>query len=796
MRNQQLSIKPILQQSILLEIERALQQAVIQHQAGSLLAAEDLYRAILQVDPNQADANHNLGVLLVQTNQTETALPYFLTALNADATKGQYWISYIDALIQAGQLAEARHLLALARQQGLEGEKVDALVLRLQCATQTAEPRHSANDMPVVAPSLSQKTKGKPKAKPATSRKKQPGAQEMNTLSVLFSKGRYAEAADLARKMTERFPLHPYGWKALGAALRQTGQNTDALAAMKKAAEFAPDDIESHNNLGITQQSMGYLDEAVVSYRRAIQIKPDDANTHCNLGITLRQLGRLDEAEASYRRALQINPSFAEAHNNLGNTLKDLGRFDAAEVCYRDALAIKPDYSEAHNNLGATLRELGKMDEAVACYRRAIQLNPAYAEAHSNLGFALRDLGQFDEALASCHRALKLKPDYADAHGNLGGILKELGQLDEAIASCRRALAIKPDLVIAHNNLGNALQTRGDSEAAIASYRQALTLKPNYTMARYNLGYAQLACGQLTEGWENHEFRTCIDRTRFTQLPYWAGENLTGKSILLWSEQGIGDDIIFASQFAEIIARADRCIIECAPKLVPLFTRSFPDAQVIAKSDPPHSATQTGIDYQCAAGSLAQWLRPTLASFPHQNKYLGPDPARVAYWRARLAELGPEPKIGFSWRSSLMTGERPLSCTTLDQWEPIFTTPGVHFINLQYDECSTELNEARQRFGVPLHAFTEIDMYNDLDETAALIRALDLVITAPTSIYAMTAGLGINTWVMTYGNAWLSHGTNYFPWFPTLRYFSRQWNQTWDETIELIAEQLKLHVWK
>jgi tetratricopeptide (TPR) repeat protein len=781
-----------LQQNLLLEIERALQQAMIQHQEGQLQGAEDLYRAILQVDPNQADANHNLGVLLVQTNQPAASLPYFLTALNADSAKGQYWISYIDALIQAGQLADARQILTLATQQGLESKEVDVLALRLEGEKQTAVT--SAIDIPVVIPDASQKTKGKPKAKPATNRKKHPGNQEMNTLSVLFSKGRYAEAADLARKMTERYPLHPYGWKALGAGYRQTGQNADALIAMKKAAELAPDDIESHNNLGNLLRESGFFAEALTSFRRVIEINSDNTDAHCNLGVTLRQLGHLNEAEASYRRALQINPLFAEAHNNLGNTLKDLGRLHEAEACYRQALKIKPDYANAHNNLGATLRELGKMDEAVACYRRALQLNPAYAEAHSNLGFALRDLGQFDEALANCQRALELKPDYADAHSNMGGILKELGQLDEAIASCRMALKIKPDLTEAHNNLGNALQIRGDSEAAIASYRQALTFKPDYTMARYNLGFAQLACGHLTEGWANHEFRTCIDRQKYFHQPYWAGENLQGKTILIRDEQGIGDEIMFASLFSEIIVQAGRCVIECTEKLVPLFTRSFPGAQVVTKTEPPHPATHYGIDYQCAAGSLALWLRPTLASFPQQNSFLKSDPARVAYWKTRLAKLGPGPKIGFCWRSSLTTGERPLHYTMLDQWGPIFTTQGVHFINLQYDECSAELEETRQRFGIPLHNFPEVDMYNDLDETAALIQAMDLVITAPTAVSSISAALAINTWVMNYGVTWETHGTDQNLWFPSMHYFSRRWNQGRDEIIEHISGQLKSHI--
>jgi hypothetical protein len=212
---------------------------------------------------------------------------------------------------------------------------------------------------------------------------------------------------------------------------------------------------------------------------------------------------------------------------------------------------------------------------------------------------------------------------------------------------------------------------------------------------------------------------------------------------------------------------------------------------VVAKTIPPHPATQTIADYQCPAGSLAQWLRPNLKSFPATNSYLKADPARVTYWKARLDELGPEPKIGFCWRSSLKTGERNLYYTKLNQWGPILTVPDAHFINLQYDECSTELSEAQQLFGTRLHMFSEVDMYNDLDETAALIKALDLVISAPTSVYTIASSLGVNTWMMTYSMPWFMHNTRYCPWYPTLRVFIRQWNQSWEEVIEYTAQQLQ-----
>ena len=789
--SQKITSDASLQQTIRQEIDNALSQAIVQHQSGNLQLTEQLYRAILQLDPNHPDANHNLGILEVQKNQPAIALSYLLTALDAEPTKAPYWISYIDALILSGQTEDAKQILTLARQQGLEGEKVDALMQRLDANPKEIESTDATIDQSVATPEVSQKTKLK--TKPDTNKKKQPGSKEVNALSELFAKGRYSEAAHLAQQMTERFPYSSMGWKALGATYKKMGRNADAMIAMQKAVELVPDDIESLSNLANTLRESGFPEEAVHFFQRVIQINPDDANAYCNLGVTLRQMRRMDEAETNYRRALQIKPLFAEAHNNLGNTLKDMGRLHEAEACYQQALKIKPDYAEAHNNLGATLRELGQTEEAVSCYRRAIQLNPAYAEAHSNLGFALRDLDQFDEALTSCRRALELKPDYADAYANQGGILKELGRIDDAIASCRKAIEINLYLTEAHNNLGNALQANGDCEAAIASFHQTLSLNPDYIKARYNLGYAQLACGQFAEGWKNHEFRTNIDKMRFPTLPFWAGENLAGKSILIWGEQGIGDEIMFASLFSEVIAQAARCTIECAPKLVPLFIRSFPGAHIVPSSNPPHTSTQLGFDYQCAAGSLAQWLRPSIESFPQQNKFLMTDPALVAYWKQRLSELGPEPKIGFCWRSNLTIGERPLHYTELKQWGPIFTTQRMHFINLQYDECSAELDEARQQFAIPLHAFTEVDMYNDLGNTAALIQALDLVISTSTSVYAISAALGVNTWVMNYGTPWDNHGIDHTPWFPSARFFNRRWNQSWTETIETVAQQLKVH---
>ncbi|OHC68094.1 MAG: hypothetical protein A2045_10215 [Rhodocyclales bacterium GWA2_65_20] len=231
----------------------------------------------------------------------------------------------------------------------------------------------------------------------------------MNTLLALFAEGRYAEVESLALALTEHFPLHGFGWKALGVALKQMGRIADALTPMQKAAALSPSDAEAHSNLGNALMDLGRLDEAEASCRRALQIKPDYAEAHSNLGNTLRELGRLDAAEASCRRALQIKPDFAEAYNNLGATLQELSRLDEAVASYRQAIQIKPDFAEAYNNLGATLQQLSGPDEAEASCRRALQIKPDYAEALTNLAVLLNAQGKSIVALRTINQSLQIK---------------------------------------------------------------------------------------------------------------------------------------------------------------------------------------------------------------------------------------------------------------------------------------------------------------------------------------------------------------------------------------------------
>jgi tetratricopeptide (TPR) repeat protein len=341
-----------------LTIEQALQQGVAAHKEGKLEDAERLYRAILQSQPTHPDANHNLGVLAVSVNKADVALPLFKTALEANPKVEQFWLSYIDALVKANKLKDAKQAIKKAKKKGFDAKKLQALLSQLKEVADT----------------------------------KAPSQELLNSLLGHFQTGRYGDAEKLAISITQEFPKHHFGWKVLGAVLKETGRVIDSLTAMQKSVQLAPQDAEAHSNLGNTLQELGRLEEAEASCIQAIALKPDYAEAHSNLGNTLKELGRLDEAEASLQQAIALKPDFAEAHSNLGIMLKDLGRLDEAEASYTQAIALKPDYAEAHSNLGNTLDELGRLDEAIDAYMQALKINPDFTDAYSNMGIVLTNI--------------------------------------------------------------------------------------------------------------------------------------------------------------------------------------------------------------------------------------------------------------------------------------------------------------------------------------------------------------------------------------------------------------------
>jgi tetratricopeptide (TPR) repeat protein len=242
----------------------------------------------------------------------------------------------------------------------------------------------------------------------------------------LFNTGELVVFEQKANEAIQRWPNHPFGWKALSNIFLMQGRQEDALVPLSKGIQLVPDDAQAHHNLASALLGLRRLGEAEASYRQALALKPDYVQAHNNLGITLLEIGRFDEAVASYRQALSHKPDFAEAHNNLGNALKELRRLGEAEASYRQALSHKPNFAEAHSNLGNLLLELGRQGEAETCFQQALELKPDYAQAHTGLGDVLLRIGRLNDAIASYRKGIEFDSLDVKAHD---GLNKALGRM-------------------------------------------------------------------------------------------------------------------------------------------------------------------------------------------------------------------------------------------------------------------------------------------------------------------------------------------------------------------------------
>ncbi len=576
--------------------------------------------------------------------------------------------------------------------------------------------------------------------------------------------GRFAEAADLIGQAVAANRAVPDYHANLAFAFQALGRSAEAEAAARAALRLRPLFAEAANTLGNALNAQGHFAAAAAAYGDALRARPDYAEAQGNLGAVLRTLERSGEAETLLRQALAGNPHLVEARAALGLALLDLGRVAEGEEALRAALVQRPDHGKALLTLAGAVQRRGR--DAIPFYTRFAAVEPAEAEAWNGHGLALQSADRIDEAAAAFARAVRLAPAMTEALTNLGNARRLQGRSGEAALLHRRALDFRPDYAAAHANLGLALQDQGDGPAAENSFTRALEFDPGESVARFNRAILRLRQGRLADGWADYADRFAagrLGRPRSFAIPEWTGADPTGRRLLLWAEQGLGDELMFGSILPDVIHHAGAVVIECDARLVPLFQRSFPTTTVRTPTVDPRDA-----DCHAPFGSLPGLRRRRLSDFPAGAGWLRPDPERAALWRARLAALGPGLTVGIAWTSRRVTSARRAAYTTLDQWEPLFRVPGLRLVSLQYDGRAEEIAEAERRFGVRIHRWDDLDQTNDLESTAALVAGLDLAVTVASSPGELAGALGIPVWRLGRPD-WTQLGTGVRPWFPSMR---------------------------
>ncbi|WP_176079562.1 tetratricopeptide repeat protein [Paraburkholderia tropica] len=624
-------------------------------------------------------------------------------------------------------------------------------------------------------------------------------------------------------RCSEAAPDFAEGYRGLGATLAQLGQLAEAEAAYERLTELRPDDIDAHHHRGLVLQRLGRYASAEASQRAALALEPRHVGARYHLGAVLHDQRRLDEAEAAYREALAADPQCAMASNSLGNLLCERGRFDKAEEAYRQALLAQPQFPEALNNLAALFKARGRLPEAELACRLALQMRPDFADALNNLGCVLAALKRLPEAENAFRQTLALRPDFADAHYNLGCVLHTtervaeaesayrealrlapnrveaannlgctllaLGRLHDALAAFHHALTLRADMAETHFNIGSIMKELGELDHAESAYRRALVLRPDYGDAMFRLATLLISVGRFEEGFLLYECRYGMPgfAPHATQsmlpCPRWQGEPLTGKTLLVWQEDGLGDMLQFGRYLHALKARGTaRVAFACVAPLHRLFAE-VEGVDVVLSHE---AALARANEFDCWISPLSAPLRlgTTLDTIPPPLR-IAQCPSRVEHWRARLADLGTGHRIGLVWKGNPKHhNDAHRSLPMLNALAPLWGLLGVKFVSLQKGAGEDEALSLPACFPIlPLGA--DLD---DFTDTAALISQLDLVICVDTSTAHLAASLGKPCWVLlpSYDVDWRwMHGRDDSPWYPeTVRLFRRGREEPWPAVVE------------
>jgi len=576
-----------------------------------------------------------------------------------------------------------------------------------------------------------------------------------------------------------------------GATALSAGRYPDALAAAEDVLRESPNAPDALALAADALFELGRHGEAASRARAALRFGVQGVGAHMTLARALSQTGQNEEAVLAMRQGEDRDPLRADFWNEFGLLHLKLGNPDMARPRFRRAAALDPKLPSPWINLAILEQGRAAPAAAVPYLRRAIECNAEDGLAWSNLGLALRDCDRLAEAEQALRRAVALRPRHAQTRVNLATVLLDAGRASEAADVLREALAIDPGLISAHVASASAALQHADEDRALECYREAVRLAPDDSLVLSGLGELELRRRDFAHGWDHYEHRFGPGGARRFPYPQWDGGPLREGALLVHSEQGIGDMMLFASCFNEL-RHLQGVVLEAPERLVGLFRRSFPWAMVMpyAGDELPRWLDEVPrIAATISAGSLMRLFRRDASAFPAHAGYLVPDPARVERWRRRLADLGPGPKIGVSWRGGFVRTGQHTRSIELSAWAPLVTLRGAHFVSLQYTrDAAAEVAAFNRTHGTSIVHWP--DSIDDYEETAALAASLDMLVTVCTAAAHLGGALGKATWILAPATAswrYLGSGAD-LPWYPSARVFRQVRGESWERVIDEVAD--------
>ena len=521
-----------------------------------------------------------------------------------------------------------------------------------------------------------------------------------------------------------------------------------------------------------------------------------DADQLLNEAIAQHQAGRLQKAQSLYDTVIALEPKNATAWINLGATRRALGHIKEAVFASRRAVEIVPDQAGAWFNLGNALTEQGEWQGASDAFNKAVQLEPDLIEAYVNWGDALTRASNYDAALEIFRLGLTRSPNHPGLLSNTGNVLLNLHCITEALPFLVKAAEAMPNSAIAVRNLANAHRLSGDPALALTTLGPLLERDPIDADARCIRAFALFSLGNYAKAWPDYTMRwhsAHHETARPFKQPPWSGQSLRGKTILVWGEQAVGDEVMFGTMLSDLQSIGGNIIIETAYRLVPLFRRAFSQSEVLARTDPPDpNLFSERIDFQISIGDLGRYLRPKFSSFDKSHPYLLADSGQTEALNIRYGSLAKGRKcVGISWRSGIEHAgiARSLDCQSLTK---LLVREDIWWLSLQYGDIDEDLAEL-EKSGVSLpYVDRGVDPLKSMDDLAAQIKCLDLVISVANTTVHIAGALGIRTYALLPHIAdwrWQNEGEK-CNWYPDVTLLRQTQPGEWSPVIDRLMQKL------
>ena len=580
--------------------------------------------------------------------------------------------------------------------------------------------------------------------------------------------------------------------------LHQAGHAPEARSRYEKLLRREPANLDLLKLQAMACSQMGDFARAASTLRRALALRPDDADVLVQLGSALTQLRQDAEALALLARAVRLAPERVDPHYYRAQALHPAQHHAEALGEYARVLELDPQHHGAWRGGGSAAYAMNQLRDALDFYNMALRLRPDDVDVLNDRAAIHARLGDHARALVDYDDLVSRAPDHARAWNNRGVCLDELGRVEEAVASFERAIALDPAFAEPHSNMGKAFMQHARAEEAVAACDRALALKPDYPDAEMNRSMAIMTTGRLAEGLDAYESRwRRHGALRGSGLaPRWTGEqDIQGQTLLVLAEQGLGDTLQFcryALQALDRVGPRGRVVMQAQGPVLRLVRSIDPRVEVVDASAPLPAH-----DWYCPMMSLPLAFGTDASNIPAPVPYLHADPQAVARWRERLGS-DPRLKVGLVWSGGFRQDQPELWSVNrrrnieLALLAPLAAT-GARFISLQKgadSEAQLHALTAQGWSGPVIEDYTR--ELGDFADTAALVEALDLVISVDTSSAHLAAALGKPTWILNRLDTcwrWFLERED-TPWYPSVRLYRQKQPGDWVPVVARVRDDL------